>query len=488
MPSADLQLSMASNRGTWIRAGLWVVGLAALFLVFAQLATGSDLLWNDSTLLVAAAILSVALFVVLSRARAQGIDARKTFLMSVMTLLWFVLISEQVFVHHFNSAASASKGSFGVEAFQQGAAWVLAGFVLLLVSFSRTQYLRAMFSGPYKWVSFFALLAVASVPLSPSPKYSLAWAFKLVLTVLLLRACGSSMERSEDVISFLYTFLAGFSAVVLLRLAETFAGPESIFQGGRLNEIASPTGLSTIAGILLLLAMTLFAVRRRGWLLFLAGFGILVTILAGGKTGIVAGVFSTILFFVLQKRVRYALGLLVIFLSIGAVLLATTPLAKYFEDYNRSGNASTITGRTDLWTAVWPAIREKPIVGHGYVASRFLSFDLDKDLGWEPPHTHNSFLEPLYNNGFPGLLLVLIMNFIIIRNLLRVIRHPASREAYFLGVGGFAIYVCLFINGMLKVTFGGSPDICFTMFLALLVVSVKLLEMSQSEPLTEQTR
>ena len=81
MPSNELQVSVASNRGTWIRTVLWLVGLALLFLVFAQLATGSDLLWNDSTLLVAASILSVALFVVLSRARAQGIDARKTFLM-----------------------------------------------------------------------------------------------------------------------------------------------------------------------------------------------------------------------------------------------------------------------------------------------------------------------------------------------------------------------------------------------------------------------
>jgi O-antigen ligase len=476
MPSNELQVSLVSNRGTWMRTVLWLVGLALLFLVFAQLATGSDLFWNDSTLLVAAAILSVALFVVLSRARAQGIDARTTFLMSAMTLLWFLLISEQVFVHHFNSAASASKGSFGVEAFQQVAAWLLAGFVLLLMTFARPQYLKELFSGAFKWVSLFALLAVASVPLSSNPKYSLAWAFKLVLTILLLRACASSMEGSEDLISFLYTFLAGFSAVILLRLVETFTGPESVFQGGRMNEIASPTGLSTLAGILLLLSLTLFAIRRQGWLLFIAGFAMLVMLLAGGKTGIVAGVFSALLFFVLQKRIRYAIGSLVVFLVIGAVLLATTPLAKYLEDYGRSGEASTITGRTDLWTAIWPAILERPILGHGYVASRFLTFDLGEDLGWEPPHTHNSFLEPLYNNGIPGLLLVLIMNFIIARNLLLIIRHPASREAYFLGVGGFAIYVSLFINGMLKVTFGGSPDICFTMFLALVVISIKLRE------------
>ena len=49
MPSNELQVSLASNRGTWMRTVLWLVGLALLFLVFAQLATGSDLFWNDST-------------------------------------------------------------------------------------------------------------------------------------------------------------------------------------------------------------------------------------------------------------------------------------------------------------------------------------------------------------------------------------------------------------------------------------------------------
>jgi O-antigen ligase len=483
MPSNDLQVSMASNRGTWVRTGLWLVGIALLFVVFAQLFTGSAMLWNDPTLLIAGAVLSVALFSVLSRAATQGIDSRKYFLMSIMTLLWFVVISEQVFVHYGNSTASASQGNFGVEAYQQVAAWGLAAAVLLMLTFTRPQYLRKMFSGSYKWVSFFAILAVASVPLSPSPKYSLAWAFKLVLTVLLLQACASSMEGEEDLVSFFYAFLAGFFGVVVLRLGHALAGPEPLFQGGRLNEYASPTGISTLSGVLVLLSMTLVAVRRRGWILFMVGFGILVTLAAGGKVGILAGVVSAVVFFAMQKKVRYALGMLVVFALVGAILLATTPLAKYFEDYGRSGEASTMTGRTGLWTALLPAILEKPIAGHGYMASRFLTFDLDKDLGWEPPHTHNSFLEPLYNNGIFGLLFVLIMNFVIVRNLLQVIRRPASREVYFLGVGGFAIYVCLFINGMFKVTFGGSPDVCFTMFLALVVISIKLREMAQSERL-----
>ena len=482
MATTNLPISTSSKTKSWLATGLWLVVLIVSFLVFAQLTAGSELLWNDSTLLVAAAILSVVLFVVLSRARARGIDARKTFLVSAMALLWFVVLSEQLFIHRFNSTASASRGSFGVEAFQEVAAWVLSACVLLVMTFVRPQYLRELFSGSFKWVSLFALLAVASVPLSPSPSYSLAWAFKLVLTVALLIACASSMEGNGDLISFFYTFLAAFFALVSLRLGQALLAPESLFQGGRLNEVASPTGLSTLAGILFLLSITLFSIRRRGWLLFTAGFGIVVMLLAGGKAGIVAGVFSAMLYFVLQKRVRYALGMLVIFAVIGAVLLATTPLAKYFEDYGRSGETSTITGRTDLWTAVWPEILKKPIAGHGFVASRFLALDATVN-GWEPPHTHNSFIEPLYNNGIPGLLLVLMMNFIIVRNLYAIVKNPRDGEAFYLASGGFAIYACLFVNGMFKVIFGGTPDSCFTLFLALFVVSVKLQKMAGDTPL-----
>jgi O-antigen ligase len=482
MATTNPPILATSKPRSWLRTGLWLAALIASFLAFAQLAAGSELLWNDSTLLVAATLLSVGLFVVLSRVRAQGIDSRKTFLMSAMTLLWFLLISEQVFVHHINSTSSASTGSFGIEAYQEVVAWVLTAVVFLLMTISRPQYLRDLFSGSYKWISFFALLAVASVPLSPSASYSLVWAFKLVLVVLLLQACASSMEGNKDLVSFLYTFLAGFFVVLFLRLAETFMGAEPVFEGGRLGAVASPTGLSTLAGVLFLLAMTLFAICRRGWLLFVTGFGMLVMLFAGGKAGIVAGIFSAMLFFALQKRVRYALGLLVIFLVVGGVLLATTPLAQYLQDYARSGEASNITGRVDLWTAVWPAILEKPVAGHGYVASRFLSLDVDL-TGWEPGHTHNSFLEALYNNGIAGLLLVLIMNLIIVRNLLRVVKNPVDREAFFLAVGGFAIYVSLLVSGMFKVTFGGMPDSCFMMFLALFVVSMKLAKTAPREPL-----
>ncbi len=95
MATTNPPISAAPKARPWLRTGLWLVALVAAFLAFAQFAAGSQLLWNDSTLLVAAGILALGLFAALSRARAQGIDARRTFLKSVTMLLWFVLISEQ---------------------------------------------------------------------------------------------------------------------------------------------------------------------------------------------------------------------------------------------------------------------------------------------------------------------------------------------------------------------------------------------------------
>jgi O-antigen ligase len=246
--------------------------------------------------------------------------------------------------------------------------------------------------------------------------------------------------------------------------------------GGRLNEHASPTGLAALAGILLLLAMTLYAVRRRGWLVGMSIYGVFVMIMSGGKAGIAAGVISAIFFFLLQKKLRYAWGMLMGVLVIGALLLVSTPLAKYFQDYNQSGGAATLSGRIGLWEVVWPAVLEKPIFGHGYAASRYLV--LDVDLPWDPGHTHNSFLEPLYNNGIIGFMLIVVMNFIIIRNLRHAVKGHFGRESYFLAVGAFAIYLDMIINGLFVVNFGGLPTSSFMMFLALVVVSTKLAQNS----------
>jgi O-antigen ligase len=482
MASNNLQLAETSKRANWLRMGIWFIAFAAGSLVLLQVVPRNVMPLDDPTLPISVALFALVLLITLARARVLSMDSRRTFVALGLVAWWFLMVSEMTFAHDTGTVAAAT-GGFPAAAFQEAASWGMVFAVVVFISILNPLRLSSFFSGPYKWITLFVLLALASVPLSPSPKYSLAWAFKLAVVVWLLVAFANSMEELGDLVCLLYSLMAGFFVITLLRAARPFFEPGPAFMGGRLNGYASPTGLSALAGILLLLAMTLYALHRRAWLVGVCIYAVVVMMVSGGKAGIAGGIISAVFFFLLQKKLRYAWGMLVALFVIGGLLLVTTPLAKSLQEYNQSGEAATLTGRTDLWTVVWPAILEKPVFGHGYVASRFLG--LDVNLFWDPGHTHNSFLESLYNNGVFGFLLIVIMNFLIIQNLGRVIKRRTDRESYYLAVGAFAIYLDMFINGLFKVTFGGSPDSSFMMFLALIMISIKLAQHPGTEPLVE---
>ncbi len=126
-----------------------------------------------------------------------------------------------------------------------------------------------------------------------------------------------------------------------------------------------------------------------------------------------------------------------------------------------------------------PFILQNPILGHGFIASRFIAV-IHPDTPFGSSHMHNSFIEALYNNGLVGLVLIGIINFVIVRNLWRTIRHSVSSEPRYLAVGALAAYVNLLINAMFNATFGGRPDASYLMLIAMVVISTQLLRMSRS--------
>jgi O-antigen ligase len=213
--------------------------------------------------------------------------------------------------------------------------------------------------------------------------------------------------------------------------------------------------------------------RKRTWLLGFAFLGATVMIMSGGKAGIAAGIASVTLFYVLQKRVAAGFGWLLGVLALGVIILLATPLATHFITYQKQGQLSTITGRTDLWKAVWPEIMQHPIVGQGYLASRFLSERVEGTFA-SAGHTHNGFIEAQYNNGLVGLIILVGIHFVIVKNLWRPLKDASNRNAHLLAVGSSAIYVNLLLNGLFNATFGGRASAPFMLLLGLVVVSEAL--------------
>jgi O-antigen ligase len=480
MATIDLQLPAISNSRSWLGRGLWVGVLGAGFFLVTQIIP-SDVLTTDVPAVgAAAAALAVLLFVTWSRSRARGADKKKIIFTMAIVVWWFLLVSEDLF-YRITKGGQILAGSFTGAAYDEAATWMIALGALLFVTFFRPQSLSRMFSGSYKWVSWFALLALASVPLSPGPLYSLAWAAKLAIAVLLLGACLAGEHDIEDVVSFLWATFWGFVLLTIIPMIQAITSPTPGFtEGGRLSMV-STNGVSAVAGTLVLIALTLYSLKRRWWVIAFGVLGVAVMILAAGKAGIISGIISAALFFLFQKRVASSLGVLIGIAAIGILLISVTPLGRYFSDYSKSGQGSTISGRTELWKSALPAAMASPILGHGYVASRFASTEEEESAVEDAGHLHNGFLEAFYNNGLIGLVLLLLIHFSILRNLLYVAKHPISRGAYLLAIGCSAVYANLLLNGMFNASFGGHAYAPFMLFLALVLIAEKLRGANESQ-------
>jgi O-antigen ligase len=201
-----------------------------------------------------------------------------------------------------------------------------------------------------------------------------------------------------------------------------------------------------------------------------------IMVLAGSKTGILAAIIGGVLYFLICRKFGTAFGYIAATAILIAGLALATPLGDYFHLYQERNGAESFSGRTILWNAVLPAIKQKPILGHGYLASEFVSIQINA-VSWQAPHLHNGFIEALYNSGVIGLVLIVAILIVIPKNLYRVLRRAPPRDrVYQIAAGCLALYVFLLINGLFNSSFGGKASAPFMLMLALVVVSRKLLD------------
>lgn len=78
------------------------------------------------------------------------------------------------------------------------------------------------------------------------------------------------------------------------------------------------------------------------------------------------------------------------------------------------GKNATFTGRSEIWKAVKISLNDRPLLGHGYSAywdeyylGKTISYVFD-DLGFEPHHSHNSYIDMQLSLGQVGLTLFVI--------------------------------------------------------------------------------
>lgn len=459
-------------------AGL-LAGVALATLVLLSFA-GGFLSEPDNLTII---LVSLLFFGMLAFASGYSRDRAQRSYWVIFIIWWGMLASEEVFNYRSNLTA-VSDTEFASEAYAQVVLWLIAFGGVLVILLRSPHYLRGMFEGDYKWVSWLTVYSLLSCAYAPSPAFSLAWAFKLALTVVIVHICAREMSGLGGIRSFLNTTLWALLLLIVLPTLRSIFEPDPSGEYGtgaleqRFHE--APTAISALAGLLLIVCLTLYSSKRRTYPLLVAAVAFVLMIAAGGKTGIVAGFFCGVLFYAMQRRIKAALAFTAI-VAVGiALALLFTPLAEYASNYIQLEQFGSFTGRTDMWTFAFPLILQKPILGHGYYASRFTAL-MYEGTPFSGSHMHNSLVEILYNNGVIGLGLLLMMLYVTVRNLWRTIRAQVSPELRYVAIGCLAAFVNLFLNGMFNSTFGGRAFAPYMIMIALVAVSTHLLQISQSE-------
>lgn len=464
--SRDTVHHMASHAGMTI--GVIAVLTASLLILTSLSLIGSELL----RILWVASGLIAALYFALGSHRTRTLNAQK----AVLVLWGFLLMSEGFFPRD-NVADSAFAGSFSVAAYGEAIIWVVSFLILIQLILGSPLPIQRLFSGHYKWVVAFGVVCLGSCIYSPRPLFAVAWAFKLGLVILLLHVCSAYMRELDDIDSFLRITFWALAFLILVWVVQGDGAHSFFDEQGRL---VRSNGISASAGTLFLLSLTLYS-RFRGiglkkGAIVVGSMAFLAMVVGGGKAGIVAGLIAGVVFFMLRRGFGSAAMFVVGAFVVGSLAIMLSPMSGYLQNYVQDDELATLTGRTPLWQAVLPEIWKRPILGYGYVASTFVSVQID-GIPWEAGHMHNGFLEALYNDGLIGLVLIVAIHVIIVRNLWRAIGHSSPAEySYQLGIGCLAIYVNLLINGLANASFGGRAWHPFMLLLALVVVSGRLAE------------
>jgi O-antigen ligase len=273
----------------------------------------------------------------------------------------------------------------------------------------------------------------------------------------------------------------GFLVLSVVPVVEALFNPVTAFNGAGGRLTADPTVISERAATVLLLALILHTVRKRMLLKLVCLISAAIMIAALGKTAIAAGLFAVAVYYALRKRVVAGLVLLgAVGVLAGVIYFAVPQVSRYFALY---AGADTLTGRTNIWLNAIGQIKQRPIIGHGYLASRFM-WVAERGRIAEVMHLHNGFLDVLYNLGLLGLIPMFLMHAILVRSIWRTMvltRRPDAQSRlgnnqemsllHLLAVGCAALYVNLLINGLLGTTFGGRATAPFMLFLALLAIA-----------------
>lgn len=184
--------------------------------------------------------------------------------------------------------------------------------------------------------------------------------------------------------------------------------------------------------VFLLLAMS----SRRYWWLNWTGFGLSASLLLLSNSKGALAIFVTLLVLLpLYYALRWSHTLAVPFF-IGAAFAAGTAaiwlLGNAEPVLTALGKDTSLSGRAEIWPAVFDKIQEHPWLGYGY-SGFWLGWEGESAYVWSilpgeffPVHSHNGYLDLWLDLGFLGLIVFAVGLFIALTKAMQIVRSTTA--------------------------------------------------------------
>jgi O-antigen ligase len=130
------------------------------------------------------------------------------------------------------------------------------------------------------------------------------------------------------------------------------------------------------------------------------------------------------------------------------------------------GKDLTLSGRTEVWEALLPAIYEHPVFGHGVAMFRQTGYlqQYTTSIAWGPRSTHNSYIEMALNTGIPSA--ILWLGYCLLNLARKVLATPRDRVLRVVRVRETAIIAIVTVGAMTEAALLFGPLITWVLLLA----------------------
>jgi|HubBroStandDraft_2_1064218.scaffolds.fasta_scaffold49484_2 exopolysaccharide production protein ExoQ len=291
---------------------------------------------------------------------------------------------------------------------------IVYSVVAILAAFRFRDAARSLLRNPA--LACLLLLACASALWAESPDLVFRRALGLVGASLFGIVFASYYPFEKQLGILRWAFRIGATATLLLFVVSPSRALSAPGGGGAYRGIFPH---KNILGATMALAFLVewYLRERQGWakilrLLSFCAYGALL-IASNSMTSIVtvvAALGAVWTFRSLHTRFQIPAWALGLYLTAGIGAAALTGIGAA-DVVGLLGRSSDLTGRTELWSAVFESILEKPLLGFGFSGywkgASSSSDNVQGQIGWAPTYSHDGYLEIMLSLGLVGLLLVI---------------------------------------------------------------------------------